>query len=182
MPVPLDGGGRTLTVSSDLTAASEVTRTFCADCVAGTVSFATASREVMENAGVVNLEVTLDQPPSSSFPLGFHLSGTATVGTDYTVPFQSGNTGQVIVPAGADSVTIPVTIVDDAVDDDGETIVVRLSGTGSSDYAVAAPDSVTLTIRNDDPLSEAQVGQLPIGHPVAKYATLVKAFHDRLTT
>ncbi len=59
------------------------------------------------------------------------------------------------VPANAGSVTIPVTINDDSVDDDGETIVVRLLRSG--DYRAATPDSVTLTIRNHDPVPEPEV-------------------------
>ncbi len=149
------------------------------------VSFATASHEVQEDAGTVDLTVAVQPPSPSSFDLSFFLSGTATRGygraaEDYTVPGVRGsNAGTVTVPANAASVTIPVTITDDNVDDDGETITLRLLDSG--DYRATAPASVTLTISNDDPEPDPQaVDALPAAHPVVKYAALVKAFYDRI--
>ena len=117
------------------------------------VSFASTSSEVREDAGTVSLDVTVDPPPAAPFALHFSLSGTATPGDDYRIrdkPIEgaTGNGGTVTVPANAGSVTVPVEILDDALDDDSETIVVSLLE--SAGYAAAAPDSVTLTIRDDD--------------------------------
>ena len=136
------------------------------------VSFASTSSEVQEDAGTVSLDVTVDPPPATPFALNFSLSGTATPGDggDYRIsgvtgdrPIEgvTGNSGTVTVPANVGSVTIPVEIIDDTVEDDGETIVVSLSE--SAGYAAATPDSVTLTIRNDDtPLNAVTDGTDPV--------------------
>ena len=152
------------------------------------VSFESASSEVQEDAGTVNLNVTVDPPPETPFALNFSLSGTAAPDSDYRIagvtgdrPIQgvTGNSGTVTVPANAGSVTIPVEIIDDAVEDDGETVVVRLLE--SSGYPAATPDSVTLTIRNDEGGVQPPVVVQPAGHPLVKYASLVKTFYDRIT-
>ena len=143
------------------------------------VSFQSTSSEVQEDAGTVNLTAAVDPPPATSFALNFSLSGTATRGSDYNIAGVTGNSGTVTVPANAGSVTIPVEIIDDAVEDDGETIEVRLLASGG--YAAAAPDSVTLTIRNDEDDVQPPVLVQPAGHPLVKYASLVKTFYDRIT-
>ena len=115
------------------------------------VSFASGSPlEVQENdQDWVNLTVNVVPPPAESFVLNFSLSGTATFKSDYDVlAGLSGNRGSLRVPANAGSVTVPVKIIDDSIEDDGETIVVRLLDSGR--YEPSDPDSVTLTIRNHD--------------------------------
>ncbi len=150
-PAPVDGDGSTLTVSREFSVATEVSAT-----VHPGVSFQSASQEVQEDVGTVNLTVAVSPPPATPRTLAYGLSGDATPGDDYDTPNRTGNTGFVTIPANAGSVTIPVTIMDDNVDDDGETIVVRLASV-SGGYRVATPDSVTLTIRNHDPLPEPEV-------------------------
>ena len=114
------------------------------------VSFANGSRLVAERfKGTVNLNVDIVPAASSPFTLNFALEGTATPGADYAIPGVTGSSGTVAVPAGAARVKIPVTMIDDTIEDDGETIIVRLQPSGA--YQPAAPDSVTVTIRNEDP-------------------------------
>ena len=178
-PTPVDGDGNALT--------SDVVVTATVDPCTGpcpSVSFQTASKDVQENAGTVDLTVTVDPAPSAPFTLDFTLSGTATPGDDYIIAGVTGippvKDGSVTVPVNATSVTIPVTIVDDPVPDDGETVTVHLLTRGG--FLVSSPDSVTLTIRNHDPVPGAQVGNtLPAAHPVMKYASLVTSFYDRIT-
>ena len=125
----------------------------------------------------VNLTVGVSQAPSSNLTLNYTLSGTATRGSDYTISGVTGNNGTVTVPANATSATIPVMILDDGHEDSGETIKVSLQTSGG--YRAIAPESVTITIRNDDPLVVDNT--LPGTHPVVKYASLVKSFYDRIT-
>ena len=118
------------------------------------VSFARRTLEVREStAGTVNLQVNIQPAATSSFNLDFTLEGTATPGTDYTIPGVSGGSGTVSVPSGATTATIPVTIVDDSIEDSGETIMVRLQASGG--YKVVDPDRVTVTVLNHDPLPPA---------------------------
>ena len=119
------------------------------------VSFTTGPRLVREEAGTVDVHVDIVPAPSSELTLGFAVAGTATPGADYTIPGLSGRSGTLTVPAGAGRATLPVTIVDDDVEDTGETVVLTLRASGG--YGVAAPGSVTLTILNDDPLVDGQV-------------------------
>ena len=125
----------------------------------------------------VNLTVGVSQAPSSNLTLNYNLSGTAERGADYTISGVTSNSGTVTVPAGATSATIPVMILDDLIQDSGEPIVVTLQTSGG--YQAIAPKSVTITIRNDDPLVVDNT--LPGAHPVVKYASLVKSFYDRIT-
>ena len=130
------------------------------------LSFGTGSRQVAEFRlapgrqqiqygrlrtvnNLVNLNVDIVPAATSQFNLEFDLSGTATRGTDYTIPRVTGSRGRVAVPSGASRVTVPVTIIDDTIEDDGETVVLSLRASGG--YQPASPGSVTLTIRNDDP-------------------------------
>ena len=119
------------------------------------VSFTTGPRLVREEAGTVDVHVDIVPAPSSELALGFAVAGTATPGADYTIPGLSGRSGTLTVPAGAGRATIPVTIVDDTVDDSAETVVLTLRASGG--YGVAAPGSVTLTILNHDPPADGQV-------------------------
>ena len=80
--------------------------------------------------------------------MSYSLSGTATQGDDYGIAGVTGTTGTITVPADAASADIAVNIVHDAVEDDGETIVLAL--VEGSDYALGARRGVTLTIRNDE--------------------------------
>ncbi|MDE0360822.1 MAG: hypothetical protein OXI74_06600 [Rhodospirillaceae bacterium] len=95
------------------------------------VSFANGKRLVAERfKGTVNLNVDIVPAASSPFTLNFALEGTATPGADYAIPGVTGSSGTVAVPAGAARVKIPVTMIDDTIEDDGETIIVRLQPSG----------------------------------------------------
>ena len=97
----------------------------------------------------LNLGVDIVPPATSAFDLAFEVGGSATPGVDYIIPGVTGSSGTVAVPAGAGRVYIPVEIIDDTIEDDGETIVVRLRASGG--YEPAWPDFLTVTTRNDDP-------------------------------
>ena len=110
------------------------------------VQFASAAYSAGEASGsrsrdvVVNLSAAA---PAGGLTLSYSVGGTATAGSDYTAL-----TGTVTVAANASSATIAVTVLDDAVDDDDETVVLTLTdGTG---YSIGARNATTLTISDDD--------------------------------
>ncbi|HSL84800.1 MAG TPA: IPTL-CTERM sorting domain-containing protein, partial [Thermoanaerobaculia bacterium] len=71
------------------------------------------------------------------------IAGTATEGTDYQ-PLPG---SPVTIPAGASTLSIPVVPIPDAVDDDGETVVLTVEpGLG---YTVGMPSSATVTISEE---------------------------------
>ena len=104
------------------------------------VSFASASQHVREGSGTRDVTVNLTPPSSSPITLNYTVGGTATPDSDFTIA----NSGTLSVPAGAKTATIPVTIIDDSMEDSGETIVLTLVGSGI--YRVANPGTHTLNI------------------------------------
>ena len=103
------------------------------------VSFASTSQHVDEGAGTSNVTINLSPTPTSPVTLIYTVGGTATAGSDYTAL-----SGKVTVAAGAATATIPVAIMDDGVDESGETVVLKL--TGGKDYEVGLPRTHTLII------------------------------------
>ena len=106
-------------------------------------SFASASQSAGEGSGTHDVEVRLDKAPLADIMLAYTVSGTATSGSDYTAL-----SGTVAVPRGATTATIPVTILDDGVQDRGETVVLTLAA--GEGYRVGSPGTHTLTIIDDD--------------------------------
>ncbi len=108
------------------------------------VSFASQASNAQEDSGTHNVTVDLSPAPTSAITLNYNVGGTATSGTDYgLLP------GTVSVLSDATSATIPVKIIDDSVEDGGETVVLTL--TAGTDYQVGTNDTHTLTIQNHEP-------------------------------
>ena len=162
-PTPEDRGGNALTVGE--TAATEVTAT--ATCSGGCsyMYFRTRPQDVYEDStGTVDVTVAFSSPTTSPLTLGFAVDGTATPGVDYTIPGLSGKSGSINVPSGSSQVTIPVTIVDDNHEDNGETVFITLSDSGG----YSAPVPFRLRIRNDDPLAAATLVSIQAGEGVTE--------------
>ena len=109
------------------------------------VSFASASQSVGEGSGTHNVEVRLSPAPATDTTFIYTVDGTATAGSDFTIA----NSGTLSVPKGTTTATIPVTIIDDSVEDGGETVVLKL--TAGNGYAVGTIGTHTLTIQNHEP-------------------------------
>ncbi len=110
-------------------------------------SFGSASYSGGEASGSrsVSVGVSLSSvAPSGGLSLTYSVRGSATSGSDYTAL-----SGTVTVAGGSTSATVAVTITDDSVDDDAETIVLTL--TSGSGYTLGAPKATTVTIADDDP-------------------------------
>ena len=106
-------------------------------------SFSSSSSSGAEDVGTQNVQVNLSPAPQSSITIAYTVGGTASSGTDYTRL-----SGSVQASANATSVNIPVSITDDALVEDAETVVLTLaSGTG---YTVGSPSAHTLTITDND--------------------------------
>ena len=76
-----------------------------------------------EGEGTQQVAVRLSSAPPSGLTLHYTVSGTATSGSDYE-PL----TGTLQVPAGTKTASIPVTVIDDSVEDSGETVTLTLVG------------------------------------------------------
>ncbi len=110
-------------------------------------SFASRSSTAAENAGTRNVRVDLSQAaPSGGLTLSYGVTGTATVGSDFTIR----NSGTLRIAAAATSAVIPITINDDATREYAETVILTL--TGGTGYTLGSRRVHRLTITdNDDP-------------------------------
>ena len=78
--------------------------------------------------------------------ISYSITGTATNGTDFGTL-----TGSVTIDAGDPSATIDVSVIDDAIVEGAETVVVTLDAitSGDADISVGSADAATVTIADD---------------------------------
>ena len=107
------------------------------------VEFAAAAYSGGEASGSRTVNVALSATPTftAATSISYRVSGTATAGEDFT-PLS----GTVSMTGGAGA--IPITILQDQMDDDGETIVLTLIA--ANGYTVGTQGSTTITITDDD--------------------------------
>ncbi len=117
---------------------------------ASKASFTAARASVNESMGTHRVVVDLNPVPTSAFTLNYTVGGTATAGAgnDFTIP----NSGEVQVPAGAFSVSIPVSIVNDTVEEGSETVVLTLEP-GDRHVLSSPTPTHTITITDAEEVS-----------------------------
>ena len=115
------------------------------DAAATTVAFNAASSSGNESVTSVNIPVSLNASASQTVTVQYAVTGgTATgTGTDYTLA-----AGTLTFNAGVTSQNIPVTIVNDALDENDETIIVTLSS--PTNAGLGTSTTHTYTITDDD--------------------------------
>ncbi len=95
-----------------------------------------------EGGAPVTVTATLDAPaPADGLTVTLTTGGTATRDTDYTL-----SSTTITLAAGETAGTATLTVIDDAEDDDGETIVIDAASTTPALTA----DQLTLTIEDND--------------------------------
>ena len=110
-----------------------------------TASFGSASSSAAESAGTRSVNVNLSSAaPSGGLTLSYGVTGTATAGSDFTIP----NSGTLSVAAEATSAVIPVAISDDGTEESDETVILTL--TGGTGYTLGGTTVHTLTITDND--------------------------------
>lgn len=119
-------------------------------------SFTLTTSAMPEAADVLMLDVTLDRPAILPVTLPYTVSGTAGDPADFTLA-----AGTLTFAVGATTQSVPMTIAQDALDEDDETVIVTL---GEGTNVVLGTDAVrTHTIEDDDAL------------PVATFTTAAQA-------
>ncbi|MDE0159484.1 MAG: hypothetical protein OXN24_05460 [Candidatus Dadabacteria bacterium] len=113
------------------------------------VAFAAANSEVSEGAGTKDVAVTVDPAPQSEITLSYSVAGTAKAGSDYRL------SDTVTVAPGVARVNIPITIIDDEIEDSGETVVLTLSG--GADYTVGSLSRHILIITKRRPVAGGEL-------------------------
>ena len=100
-----------------------------------------------ENDSTIDFVVTLDPASSETVTVDYATAnGSATAGDDYTA-----TSGTLTFAAGETTKTVGVPIVDDAIDDDNETLSLTLSNASGADIDDA---QATGTIRNSEASAE----------------------------
>ena len=153
---PKDEYYETFTVSlsspSDATLGSvdEATVTITDNDPAPVVSLS-ASKTVREDVGTVSLTVSLNRMSSKGVTVDYATAGgTADAGSDYTA-----KSGTLTFGETETSKTISVSILDDSVSEDKETITLSLSS--PSNATLGSTDEATVTIEDDDPLPKVSL-------------------------
>ncbi|RFM31701.1 beta strand repeat-containing protein, partial [Chitinophaga silvisoli] len=138
--------GASATNLGTFTANADATVTIT-DNDAGSVTIANAADAAEPGANgafIVNLPAGLTA--SEDVTVYYTVTGTATPGSDYT-----SLGGVATIPAGNNSATIPITVIDDKIIEVGETVVVTLtSATTNNLGSFTANNNATVTIADDD--------------------------------
>ena len=123
--------------------------------IQGPPGLSVADAEVQEGTGAtLDFAVTLSRASSSAVTVDYATSDVSAVaGSDYTE-----TTGTLRFEAGETVKTVSVPVIDDTVDDDGETLTLVLSNP-SGGNAYLADGTATGTIRNRDPLQREWIAR-----------------------
>ncbi len=107
------------------------------------VAFATASASNSESTTSSTIEVSLSQASLSTATVDYTVTGTATANTDYTLA-----NGTLTFAAGDVAENISLAIIDDALIEANETVVITLSN--PSGASLGTNTTFTYTIENND--------------------------------
>ncbi len=111
-----------------------------------TIGFSSAASAGAESVLAVNIPVTLSAISTKETKVNYAVTGTATgSGTDYTLA-----NGTVTIAAGQTTANIALTVVDDTVDEIGETVVLTLSAPVEAGLATIVVHTYTIQ-DNDNP-------------------------------
>ncbi|TWU02568.1 Calx-beta domain-containing protein [Stieleria varia] len=113
---------------------------------------ATISIAAGRNGGEANtqsgrFDVTQSAVSATDTIIQYSVSGTATSGVDF-----SALSGSVTIPAGQTTASIDVSVLDDAIAEGAESVIVSLTAitAGDSDVTLSASSSATVLISDDD--------------------------------
>ena len=140
--------------------------------VRGPASLSVADASANENTDdALEFPVTLDRASTLTVTVDYATSdGTATAGADYTA-----TSGTLTFDPGETTQTVSVPVLDDAVDDPGETMTLTLSNAVNAQIADA---TATGTINNSDQLQKAWIARF--GRTVA--GQVINGIGERLAS
>lgn len=118
------------------------------------VSFSSANISVNEDQGDLPVTVVLDRALNEDVVVEYSISGSATrrnstnaATADYQI---TGTIGEVLIPKGQTSGTINISILNDGVYEDDETIVLTIDDVDSDLVDFGERTQLTITITSDD--------------------------------
>ncbi len=153
--------GATIVDSSSLLAATVsftagVTTGILVDARTYTYSVAYSANHVNENVGSVTATLTMSLAPLIPLTFPIQISGTATAGSDYTTTLGA----TMVVAAGTTTATGTFTIIDDAVMENSESIIINVDEPSNRTQYLGTSSVAVLTINaNDNVNYPTQIGQ-----------------------
>ena len=168
-------GGRTCGAANAICTFDTPTRAIsntASATVAGPAALSVADASANENTGTgLEFPVTLGRASTLTVTVAYATSdGTATAGQDYTA-----TSGTLTFNPGETAKTVTVALVNDAIDDGGETVTLTLSNPTN---ARITDGTATGTIENSDPLQRDWIARF--GRTVA--SDVVDGITDRLAS
>jgi Flp pilus assembly protein TadG len=121
------------------------------------VYFSSSGQSADESSGTVIVIVAASSAPSQDISMPVSLGGSAVQGEDYTV-----NSGAVAIPAGGATGQIRITLIDDGIDENNETIILTMGTPVNATKGI--PDVHTVSILDED--SEPEVYLISSGETV----------------
>jgi hypothetical protein len=110
-----------------------------------TVSFSTDTQSEAEGSGDMTITADLSGESGSDVTVPYTLSGSATEVDDYTI-----DPDPLVITAGNLTADITISVVDDALDEDDEDVVVTMGTPVNADPGTTTEHTATIT--DDDPL------------------------------
>lgn len=95
--------------------------------------------------GGANVALPLNITAAEDIRVAYTVTGSATEKDDYVAL-----TGTVVIPAGQNSAYIPVSVIDDKVIEQQESVILTLSGGTSTSFTLTGSGQVTVNIADDD--------------------------------
>ncbi|MBI3071759.1 MAG: hypothetical protein HYY84_06475 [Deltaproteobacteria bacterium] len=109
-----------------------------------TVAFSATNQEVSEAVGSVTVTATLSAVSGQAVTVPYKVSGSAT-NADHNL-----TDGSILIPAGQASGSVTFNVVDDALDEADETVVLKLDPPTNASFGATTTHTVKI-IDNDDP-------------------------------
>jgi len=123
------------------------TATITDDDPAPTVAWTASAQTVAESAGTATITAQLSAASAVTTTIPFTMSGTATgSGTDYSI-----TSSPITIAAGLTSATITVTVIDDALNEASETVIVTMGSPTNASQGATTVHTVTITDNDTAP-------------------------------
>lgn len=122
------------------------------------IAFSSSAQTVSESASTVTVKVTLSAASTSAVQASLVFGGNAKSPADYAAPPTT-----VTIPAGSTSVNLSLSLVDDALDEAGETLTLTLASPSNADLGTKTQHTVTITDNDPTPTVSFATASASIG-------------------
>ncbi len=121
------------------------------------VSFELDSQSGGEDVGEMSVRMILSNPSTFDITVPFDVSGTATENEDYTISTNSSNPHEAFIPAGSLDSVIAVTLIQDGIPEEDETIILTMGTPVNATRGVPYVHTITILTASGLPIVNFQV-------------------------